>query len=216
MYNLNVFRQYYKTTEFHLNEVIPVSAKICDKKMIYSIQELKDLDLSYYKINKMVEARSLKKLNKNHYENLVFQGDHNDFIYSCAFIPRGVVCLMSAASYYELTTVRPQTIDIAIFRKDKVSTLPDWPQINLYYFNKERYELGIVEINNGFDKFHIYDLEKTVVDIISYREKIGIEETREILKNYLSRKDRNLNKLMRYAQVLGQESLLRTYLEVLL
>lgn len=193
-----------------------MSLKICDQKMIYSIQELKDLDLSYYKINKMVETRSLKKLNKNYYENLVFQGDYNDFIYSCAFIPRGVVCLMSAASYYELTTVRLQTIDIAIFRKDKVSTLPDWPQINLYYFNKERYELGMVEINNGVDKFHIYDLEKTIIDIISYREKIGIEETKVILTNYLTKKDKNINKLMRYAKLLGQESLLRTYLEVLL
>lgn len=202
--------------EFHLNEVIHMSLKICDQKMIYSIQELKDLDLSYYKINKMVKTRSLKKLNKNYYENLVFQGEYNDFIYSCAFIPRGVVCLMSAASYYELTTVRLQTIDIAIFRKDKVSTLPDWPQINLYYFNKERYELGMVEINNGFDKFHIYDLEKTIIDTISYREKIGIEETKEILTNYLTKKDKNINKLMRYAKLLGQESLLRTYLEVLL
>lgn len=202
--------------EIHLNEVIHMSLKICDQKMIYSIQELKDLDLSYYKINKMVEARSLKKLNKNYYENLVFQGDYNDFIYSCAFIPRGVVCLMSAASYYELTTVRLQTIDIAIFRKDKVSTLPDWPQINLYYFNKERYELGMVEINNGFDKFHIYDVEKTIIDTISYREKIGIEETKEIFTNYLTKKDKNINKLMRYAKLLGQESLLRTYLEVLL
>lgn len=202
--------------EFHLSKVMVVSLKISDKKMIYSVQELKDLDLSYYKINKMVEAKSLKKMNKNHYENLGFCGDHNDFIYSCAFIPRGVVCLMSAASYYELTTVRPQTIDIAIFKKDKVSTLPDWPQINLYYFSEKRYKLGIEQIDNGFDKFHTYDLEKTVVDIISYREKIGIEETSEILKNYLARKDRNLNRLMRYAEALSQKSLLRTYLEVLL
>ena len=202
--------------EFHLSKVMVVSLKISDKKMIYSVQELKDLDLSYYKINKMVEAKSLKKMNKNHYENLGFYGDHNDFIYSCAFIPRGVVCLMSAASYYELTTVRPQTIDIAIFKKDKVSTLPDWPQINLYYFSEKRYKLGIEQIDNGFDKFHIYDLEKTVVDIISYREKIGIEETSKILKNYLARKDRNLNRLMRYAEALSQKSLLRTYLEVLL
>ena len=47
--------------EFHLSKVMVVSLKISDKKMIYSVQELKDLDLSYYKINKMVEAKSLKK-----------------------------------------------------------------------------------------------------------------------------------------------------------
>ncbi len=61
----------------------------------------------------------------------------------------------------------------------------------------------------------IYDMEKTVVDIISYREKIGIEETKEVLINYLSKKDRNINKLMVYAKILGQEQILKTYLEVL-
>ena len=61
----------------------------------------------------------------------------------------------------------------------------------------------------------IYDMEKTVVDIISYREKIGIEETKEVLINYLSKKDRNINKLMEYAKILGQEQILKTYLEVL-
>lgn len=193
-----------------------MNPKISDQKMIYSIHELENLGLSYYKIKKMIEAGSLKKMNRNHYENLVFRGDHNDLVYSCAFVPRGVICLISAASYYELTTVRPQMIDIAIFRKDKVITLPEWPQIKLYYFNEERYKLGVKEINNGFDRFHIYDLEKTVVDIISFREKIGIEETKEILINYLASKNKNVNKLMRYAKILGQEAILRTYLEVLI
>ena len=46
--------------------------------------------------------------------------------------------------------------------------------------------------------------------------KIGIEETREILKNYLSRPDRNLNTLYRYAAQLNCAKILNTYLEVLL
>lgn len=193
-----------------------MDSEINNQKMIYSTKKLIKMGFSYYKIQKMVENGLLGKLNKSHYENLSFRGDHNDFIYSAAFIPRGVICLMSAASYYELTTVRPQIIDIAIYRKDKVSTFPDWPQINLYYFSEERYKLGVKEIDNGNDTYQIYDLEKTVIDIISYREKIGIEETKEILKNYLSTKEKNLNKLVCYADTLGQGVILRTYLEVLL
>ena len=62
----------------------------------------------------------------------------------------------------------------------------------------------------------MYDLEKTVADILYYRNKVGIEETKEALKNYLSRNDRNLNKLHRYADLLGCKAILGTYLEVLL
>lgn len=65
------------------------------------------------------------------------------------------------------------------------------------------------------NEFQIYDIEKTVVDIVFYREKVGIEETREILINYLKRKDRNLNRLLKYAELMKCDKTLRQYLEVL-
>lgn len=64
------------------------------------------------------------------------------------------------------------------------------------------------------NEFLIYDVEKTVVDIVFYREKVGIEETREILKNYLYRKDRDLNRLLKYAELMKCDKVLRHYLEM--
>ena len=40
-------------------------------------------------------------------------------------------------------------------------------------------------MQEGKNQFKIYDIEKTVVDIVFFREKIGIEETKEVLVNYL-------------------------------
>jgi hypothetical protein len=65
-------------------------------------------------------------------------------------------------------------------------------------------------------EFPIYDVEKTVVDILYYRNKVGIEETKEVLKNYLRNEERNLVKLRRYADALGCKKILGTYLEVLI
>lgn len=45
--------------------------------------------------------------------------------------------------------------------------------------------------------------------------KVGIEETKEILTNYLARQDRNINKLYRYAEKLSCLKILKIYLEVL-
>ena len=70
--------------------------------------------------------------------------------------------------------------------------------------------------SDGTAEFLVYDKEKTVADILSYRNKIGIEETKEIITNYLSLPDRNLNQLHRYAEILGCNKILSTYLEVLL
>jgi hypothetical protein len=50
---------------------------------------------------------------------------------------------------------------------------------------------------------------------VFYREKVGIEETKEILVTYLQRKDRNLNRLLKYAELMKCDKTMRQYLEVL-
>ena len=190
-------------------------SKVSNEQLIFSIQELKDKGLSYYKINQLVKQGILIKLNKKYYENTNFDGEESDFYYAYAYVPNGVICLLSAAVYYNLSTYRPEAIDIAIPRKTRVSTLPEWPELNIYYFTEERFSLGaeIIEVSNN--KFRIYDIEKTVVDLVFYREKMGVEETKEVLSNYLHRKDRNLNKLIRYAEMLKCKDIINKYLEVL-
>jgi predicted transcriptional regulator of viral defense system len=163
----------------------------------------------------MVAQGILIKLNKKYYQNANFDGEESDFYYAYAFVPDGVVCLLSAAVYYNLSTYRPDAIDIAIQRKARISTLPDWPELNVCYFTDERFKVGIETVEDGNNKFRIYDIEKTVVDIVFYREKIGIEEMKEVLTTYLHRSDRNLNRLIRYADLLKCGSVMKQYLEVL-
>jgi predicted transcriptional regulator of viral defense system len=190
-------------------------AVITDDQKIYSMQELKNMGLSQYKVSKLVSEGKLIKLNKSYYENTEYQGEESDFYYAGVYAPKGVVCLLSAAVYYNLTTYIPDAVDVAIPRKAKISTMPDWPQMKVHYYTDDRHELGITTVKEGKNEFHIYDIEKTVVDIVFYREKIGIEETKEILVTYLQRKDRNLNRLLKYAGLMKCDKVMRQYLEVL-
>ena len=189
--------------------------KLPRDQMIFSVDELKKAGYSHYKINQLVEDGTLLKLNKKYYENTEYNGEESDFYYVQAYAPKGVVCLMSAASYYNLTTFRPDSVDVAIQRKAKISTMPDWPVLSVYYYADDRFKTGIETVQEGRNHFKIYDVEKTVVDIVCSREKVGIEETKEILVNYLRRKDRNLNRLLRYAEMLKCGEVMKTYLEVL-
>ena len=192
------------------------NAQIPNNQMIFSSQELRNMGFSYYRINQMVEQGMLTKLNKKYYENVGFDGEESDFYYVYAYVPKGVVCLLSAAVYYNLSTYRLEAIDVAIPRNGNVSTLPDWPELKVCYFTDDRYYTGIEIIEDGKNRFRIYDIEKTVVDIVYYREKIGIEETKEVLTSYLRRSDRNLNRLIRYAEILKCGNTMKRYLEVLL
>ena len=138
---------------------------------------LKDSGFSYFKINKLVEQNVLRKINNSTYENLLYKGEENDFYNTLAYIPKGVICLLTAARYYNLTNYLPSSIEVARGRKDGVRTLPDWPDVTIHYFTDVRYSTGIItEEENGLE-FRIYDIEKTVVDCVHYRNKVGIEET---------------------------------------
>ena len=181
-----------------MNEMLPMN------KQFFSTKDLYDLGFSYYKIMKMVDEGKLVKLNKSTYEN------------TCAYIPKGVICMLSAARFYELTTYLPDAVDIAIERSMKVSTRPVWPATNIWFFPEERYASCVNNYEINGDPIKIYSIEKTVADIIYYRNKVGIEETKEILTNYLKRKDRDLVELHRLAEKLGCKKILETYLEVLI
>ena len=181
----------------------------------YTTSKLKDMGYSYYKIGQMEENGQLHRINRTTYENLSYIGDENDFINASAYVPEGVICLMSAARHYELTNFLPDVIDVAIDRKKKVSTLPDWPEVKIFYFAPYRMDAGVTEIAEGGDSYRIFDVEKTVIDIIYYRNKIGIEEMSEVLRNYLKRQDRQIDRLFTYAKMLRSESIVRSYLEVL-
>lgn len=189
---------------------------IPDKKKFLTTTELKGMGYSYYKIGKLEENGLIKRVNRSTYENLEYTGEENDFFSAEAFVPDGVICLMSAARYYELTSFLPDAVNVAIERKRKVSTLPEWPKIRIFYFDLRRMNLGVTRVQEDENCFHIFDIEKTVIDIIYYRNKVGIEEAAEILKNYLKRNDSNTDRLYSYARQLRCESIIRTYLEVLI
>lgn len=192
------------------------SAILSKDQKIFSMQELMEKGFSQYKIRKLVSEGKLIKLNKGYYENAEYSGEESDFYLAVVYAPQGVICLLSAAVYYNLTTYIPDSVDVAIPRKSKISSNPEWPRLNGHYYTDARYELGAVSVTEGKNTFRIYDIEKTVVDIVFYREKVGVEETKEILVNYLQRKDRNLNRLLKYAELMKCDKTMRQYLEVLI
>ena len=191
-------------------------SKIAEDKKFITTTELKNMGYTYYKIDKLEKVGILSRINRSTYENLDYKGDENDFFSAEAYVPNGVICLMSAARYYGLTNFLPDAVDVAIERKKKVNTLPEWPEIRIFYFSQSRMDIGVKKIYEGKNCFHIFDIEKTVVDIIYYRNKIGIEETSEVFKNYLKRRDRQIDRIYAYAKRLPCEEVVRTYLEVLI
>src|SRR6056297_2297029 len=109
----------------------------------------------------LLEEGVISKIKRGLYYWKDYNNSANEqFISVSKIVPKGVFCLHSALSYYDITTINPWQYHLAIFRDDRKPVLPDYPPINIYYFSIGQYEIGIQEINMNNHKIKIYDLEK--------------------------------------------------------
>ncbi|HBD94475.1 MAG: hypothetical protein A2015_06415 [Spirochaetes bacterium GWF1_31_7] len=160
-------------------------------------------------LKKLEENGTIQKIKRGLYK--LNEYDNEDELKEvCKIIPNGVICCLSAASFYELTTHNPAYYTIAIPRGTKIK-FPEYPPIKLTYFSQNEYTLGIIKSDN----ITIYDIEKTVCDIIRFRKRIGTDIMKEVIQNYLKRKDKNITKLIEYSLKLRVAKQLKTYLDVL-
>lgn len=126
-----------------------MSANISQQQFI-PLKNLKHAGFSLYKINQMVAAGKLNKVTRSYYENTEYDGEVNDFYAVPAYTnDKGVVCLLSAAAYYDLTTQRPSRVDVALPRASRIPASPDWPQMQFYLFSDTRYYTGIEKITQN-------------------------------------------------------------------
>ncbi len=173
-------------------------------------RELKD-GTGYYAINKAIESGEVVRL-----KNGVYALDSalaDTMIDVERIVPRGVLCLYSAWSYYGLSTQIPDAFYIAVEKHRKV-VVPAFPPVTLCYWLKKYYEMGVTDVEISGYKVRIYDIEKSVCDAVKFRNKIGKDVCAEVLKNYLSRKDRNIAVLTAYAKKMRIATTLSQYLEI--
>lgn len=62
----------------------------------------------------------------------------------------------------------------------------------------------------------MYDLERTVCDLVRNRSNFEIQDFNAALKSYVKRNDKDLNRLMCYAKTFRLEKIIKQYMEILL
>lgn len=179
---------------------------------VLTTRELKEAGVSYYSIQKLLQNGQVERIKRGVYR--WSEGIEDEWLEVNKIVPQGIFCLFSIAVLFELSTFVPSQYHVAIPWKDKVR-LPDYPPIKLYFWKDAQYELGQTTHQRNEFELPVYDLEKTVCDFIKLRNKVGLDVTKEVIRSYLDRKDRNLNKLMDYSRRLKISSVVEKYIELL-
>jgi len=129
--------------------------------------------------------------------------------------PKAVVCLVSALSYHGLTTEIPHSVYIAL-EKGAEEPVIDYPPLSVHRFSKKSFEAGIDVHDIDGVSVNIYSPEKTLADCLKFRDKIGIDIFLEALKLYKSKRNFQVNEILKYARICRVEKTIKPYIEVLL
>jgi predicted transcriptional regulator of viral defense system len=139
---------------------------------------------------------------------------HPDLVTVATRVPQGVLCLISALSFHELTTQVPHTLDVALVRGTRKPRL-DYPPTRFFWFSGPAFHEGIETHRLDGAPVRIYDPEKTLADCFRYRNKLGMDVVLEALRLWRERRRKKLDVLLKYAHMRHVERAMRPYLELM-
>jgi predicted transcriptional regulator of viral defense system len=129
-------------------------------------------------------------------------------------VPEGVICLLSALRFHDLTTQNPFEVWIALPPR---SWHPrgDYPPLRVVTMSGPAFTEGAEEHPVGGATLRVFSPAKTVADCFKYRNKIGLDVALEALRDYRRKFRGGTDELTRYARICRVERVMRPYLEAL-
>jgi predicted transcriptional regulator of viral defense system len=138
-----------------------------------------------------------------------------DLVTVATRVQSGVICLISALAFYEITTQIPHEIHVALQRGAETPRL-EYPPIKVYWFKDQAFTAGVETHKLDGVDIRIYCPEKTLADCFKFRNKIGLDTAVEAVRFYRERRSVNVDALMDFAAICRVEKVMRPYLEAIL
>jgi predicted transcriptional regulator of viral defense system len=130
-------------------------------------------------------------------------------------VRQGVVCLISALAYHELTTQVPHEVYVALEKGAEAPRVAH-PPLRLFWFSGPAFTEGVELRKVDGVPLRVYTPEKTIADCFKFRNKLGMDVVLEALKLWRERRSRHTQTLLLHARHCRVERIIRPYLEALL
>jgi predicted transcriptional regulator of viral defense system len=143
-----------------------------------------------------------------------------DFVTVAKKVPSGVICLLSALYFHELTVQIPRWVDVAV-RQTYHPPVISHPPVHFHWFSDAVFESGVEPydlrlnglVGNNPMRIKIYSPEKSIVDCFRLRRKVGIDVALEALKTYWLRGKVDIALLRELAKASRALKIMTPYIE---
>ena len=184
-------------------------------KGIARLSEFTDSGITAATIGRLVRTGDVNRLARGLYQLPDAPLDANHSLAEAAkCVPRGVVCLVSALAYHELTDQLPRAVWMAIGNRDWMPK-KGRPALRIVRFTSALLTDDVLEVHIENVPVKVFGVAKTVADCFRHRRKVGQTVALEGLQEALRQQKASPAQIARHAERGGVATVIRPYLEAL-
>ena len=185
------------------------------ENLVITNKEAEELGYTRHNLSELTKSGQLERLRPGLYQ---IKGKViDDFVLISSNSNRIIFSHQTALYLHDLSDKTPNVFHISVPQGYNASHIKNrYKDLQVHYVKKDLYELGNTEIKSPQGNIiPVYDIDRTICDIIIDREKIDKQIFTEAIKRYFKSQNKNLRRLIKYSRLFKIENEIRKYMEVL-
>lgn len=191
-----------------------VKKYIEQKNGILKTSELKQAGVDTITLTRLVKKGVIERIARGLYIDInIFEDSYYIFQYQCS---KAVFSHETALYFHDLTDRTPIKIMATIPSGYNTKFIKDKNYV-FSYLKQELYDVGKIKVQTPYgNEVYCYDIERTICDLIRDKEKIESYQFTDAMQRYVRLKNKDINKLYKYAEKFNIKEEVRKYMEVLI
>ncbi len=188
------------------------------KQGVATAADLAKLDLSrpalYRELAVLLDERRIVRVRRGAYRVAEAMDASDSWVQVMQRYPQGVLCLLSALAFHELTTQSPPVVWLAL-PKGAWHKPEEYPPLRIVHFSGEAFTAGVETHHRSGGTVRVYSVAKTVADGFKFRNRIGLDVAIEALREGWQQRRFTLDELNAMAHICRVHAVIRPYVEAL-
>lgn len=181
------------------------------------IMRAKQLDAEkvfYAKRQRLIKNGYVEKVRTGYYQ-WVDPEDFSEIDTVKRLFPDAIFCMDTALIYYGYSDRIPREWHVAVSKDSGKSRFRiDIPRVRAYYVEPSLLEIGLTTGEKDGHSLRIYDRERVICDCLRYRKKIDREIFTKAIRTYVMDPQKNLHRLLEYAEQLRVKKIATDLIDV--
>ena len=163
-------------------------------------KQLDEEKVFYAKRQKLIQNGYIEKVLTGYYQ-WIDPEDFSEVGTVKRLFPDAIFCMDTALLHYGYSDRTPMEWHLAVSKDSGKSRFKiDYPHVKAYYLEPTLLEMGLTTGEKDGHSIRIYDRDRVICDCLRYRNKMDREMFNKAIRAYVSDPQKNISRLMDYAE----------------